>query len=61
MSGTTQAEETARIIADMIAEFRLEFADKIRESFEEELRELEKSGYDAAEGTGRGPWWANGG
>lgn len=45
----------------MISEFRVEFADRIRESVEDELAELEASGYDATKGRGRGPWWADGG
>lgn len=53
--------ETARVIAEMIYDFRLEFMDRIRENFENELAQIEKEGFDPARGRGRGPKWADGG
>ena len=53
--------ETARIVAEMISDFRLEFMGRIREDFESELAEIEKQGFDPGRGRGRGPKWADGG
>lgn len=62
MSETAEKSDaqTAKVIAELISEFRLEFADRIRENFEKELAEIEDSSYDPARGRGRGPWWADG-
>jgi hypothetical protein len=52
--------EAARQFAELIASFRKEVADQIRESVEREVSEVESSGFDPARGRGRGPRWFDG-
>ena len=54
------AEQAVHEIARHIAEFRAEFADRLRRDVLDELATIEASGYDPARGRGRGPWWADG-
>lgn len=53
-------EEVARVIAEMISDFRAEYYDSIRNALVKECDEIVESGYDPARGSGRGPWWAEG-
>jgi len=60
MDERREAEEVAREIAEEIAKFRSEFWDKLCVDIDDELHEMETSGYDPARGSGRGPKWAEG-
>ncbi len=55
-----EEEAAAREIAAEIAKFRAEFWDKLCIDIDDELHEMESSGYDPARGNGRGPKWAEG-
>lgn len=49
-----------RMIAEEIAKFRREFWDSLCTALDEEIDEMESSGFDPARGQGRGPKWAEG-
>lgn len=53
-------EDVARIIAEMISEFRAEWLESLGNGVVTERDEVVGSGYDPARGSGRGPWWADG-
>jgi hypothetical protein len=53
--------QAARAISEMIAEFRQECLQAMFNAVVKECTEIVESGYDPARGTGRGPWWADGG
>ena len=53
--------QAAREIAEMIAEFRRECLESMRNAIVKECEEVVESDYDLARGNGRGPWWADGG
>jgi len=48
-------------IAEMISKFRRDYLQGLFDDVAQEADEVAKSEYDPAKGTGRGPWWANGG
>lgn len=50
----------ARVIGQMISEFREEFMASIRQTIEDEADQVVKEGFDPARGSGRGPLWAAG-
>ena len=56
-----EGEAPLRGIADAIASYRAEWADRVRETIERDVRKMEAEGFDPARGRGRGPWWADGG
>lgn len=53
--------KAARAIAEMISEFRKECIEEMHNAIVKECDEIVESGYDLARGSGRGPWWADGG
>lgn len=60
------AEETddmrcVREIGKTISEFRKEHMNRIMQTISDEADEIVKEGFDPAEGSGRGPLWAQGG
>ncbi|MBW2691039.1 MAG: hypothetical protein JRE57_00215 [Deltaproteobacteria bacterium] len=59
----TEQEKTlaAREIARLLSDFRKEYLDRLANSVRSARDDVAKSGYDPAAGSGRGPWWANGG
>ncbi len=60
MKKESEQEIATRAIAEEISKFRDEFLDSVRISIEDELAEIEASGYDPARGNGRGPKWLEG-
>lgn len=52
--------EAARVIAEMISDFRAEWLESLGNALVKECDEVVESGYDPARGSGRGPWWAEG-
>jgi len=56
----SESEDAVRAIAEEIAKFRREFWDNLRSDIDNELDEIERSGYDPAQGAGRGAKWAEG-
>jgi hypothetical protein len=56
----SSSEDEVRAVAEEIAKFRREFWDNLRSDIDNELDEIVSSGYDPAQGTGRGAKWAEG-
>ncbi len=50
-----------REIAEMIATFRQDYLNGLRDGVIAEANEVADSDFDPSRGSGRGPWWADGG
>ena len=55
------APAPVREIAEMISSFRKEYLDSLVNGVVDEATEVDESDFDPAQGSGRGPWWADGG
>lgn len=53
-------EPALRAIAEMIADYRKECLEAMQDAIVKECKEVVDSGFDPAQGSGRGPWWAAG-
>jgi len=52
--------QAARVIAEMIADYRQECLDAMRDAIIRECDAIIENGFDPARGRGRGPLWADG-
>lgn len=54
------AEAELRKIGRAISEYRQEFLQRLTDSLDDEIEEMDRKDFDPARGRGRGPRWADG-